>query len=657
MEALPNEFKNLLSPFKLGGITLKNRFVFLAHFTAHGHAFGYGENGLASERLANHYIERAKGGTALVCVTQSVSPGGQMDRRMVHAHDKRNKQVFTEMIAAIHEYDCKVFGQFNHGGHTTLMTPPPLLYAPSQMPEPNCYFNTKEIEKEEMEAIKDYYVRAAVLEKEWGFDGVELKIAHDGLLRTFVSPYFNRRTDEYGGSYENRMRYPLEIIHAIRKEVGPDYPIGIRLCLDEFTDWGFGLDYGIQLAKTLEENGITYINTDSGTFSSYYMEIPNQYIPLGFGIYLAAEMKKVVNIPVVAFGRINDPVMAENILAKKHADLIGMCRQLICDPETPKKTLHGRTDNIRHCIGCMEGCMASLYSDGVLCIQNPGAGREKIFGIGTVTNVKKPKNVMVVGAGVSGLKAAEICGKRGHKVTVYEKSDSIGGQLRIAEKIPYKSEFEEVYRHLKIELSDLKIPIYLNTEIDIFLVEKDCPDVIIIATGSYPFVREFTGQQGAKMNIIDSRRAIIHSDEVGENVLFFDDIGYWQGAGVADYVSLLCKELTIVTPKMTLGKDIEDTSVFMIHKRLYRFGAEIIPSHVVSKIDGSNIIIENVFNHQKTVVEDVDTLIVAESARSDNALYKQLKMAGKNVIGIGDCIAPRTVRHCILNAEEVARSI
>jgi 2,4-dienoyl-CoA reductase-like NADH-dependent reductase (Old Yellow Enzyme family) len=333
------EFKYLLSPFQLGEITLKNRFVFLAHFTAYGDFFGHGEGGLASERLANHYIERAKGGAALVCVTQSVSPGGQMDRRMVHAHDKRNKFIFMNMVEKIHEFGCKVFGQFNHGGHTTLMNPPQILYAPSQMPEPNCYYNTKELEVDEMNEIRDYYVQAVVQEKEWGFDGVELKIAHDGLLRTFVSPYFNRRTDEYGGSYEKRMRYPLEIISAIRKEVGPDYPIGIRLCLDEFTDWGFGLDYGIKLAKTLEKNGVTYINTDSGTFSSYYMEIPNQYIPLGFGIYLAAAIKKAVNIPVIAFGRINDPVMAENILVKKNADLIGMCRRLICDPRHLTKPL------------------------------------------------------------------------------------------------------------------------------------------------------------------------------------------------------------------------------------------------------------------------------------------------------------------------------
>ncbi len=232
-------FRKLLSPIQLGDVTLKNRIIFLAHWTNFGNNHGYQEDGLASERLAMHYIERAKGGAGLVCVTQSVSPGGQMGRTMVHAHDSRNEKVFRFMTEEIHKYGGKVFGQFNHQGHTSCMQRPPFrLLAPTQMPGPHCYVNTKEIELDEMEEIKEYYVKAAVQEKEWGFDGVELKIAHDGLLRTFVSPYLNRRTDQYGGSFENRMRYPIEIIQAIREKVGEGYPIGIRLCMDEFTDWG-----------------------------------------------------------------------------------------------------------------------------------------------------------------------------------------------------------------------------------------------------------------------------------------------------------------------------------------------------------------------------------------------------------------------------------
>jgi pyruvate/2-oxoglutarate dehydrogenase complex dihydrolipoamide dehydrogenase (E3) component len=301
--------------------------------------------------------------------------------------------------------------------------------------------------------------------------------------------------------------------------------------------------------------------------------------------------------------------------------------------------------------------MASLYSDGVLCIQNPGAGREKIFGIGTLKYVEKQKKVMVIGTGVSGLKVAEICKKRGHEVEIYEKIDAVGGQLLLAEKIPYKSELQEIYRYLKIELQEKGVPIFYNVTADIRLVESKSPDIIIVATGSRPFVREFKGQKTVKMNIIDSRRAITHSSEIGDRVLFFDDIGYWQGAGVVDYVSALCKDLAIITPKMTLGIDIEATSVFMLYKRLYKTNTKIITSHVISELNGSNVIIENIFNHKKTSITDVDTLIVAESARSDNDLYKELKDAGKNVIAIGDCVAPRTIRHCVFEAEEMARGI
>ena len=473
------QFTHLFSPIQLGDVTLKNRIIFLAHWTNYGNNHGYQEDGLASERLAMHYIERARGGAGLVCVTQSVSPTGQMGRTMVNAHDARNEKVFRWMCDEIHRYGGKVFGQFNHCGHTSCMQRPPLLYAPTQMPGPHCYVNTKELEIEEMEEIKKYYVQAAVYEKEWGFDGMELKIAHDGLLRTFISPYLNRRTDQYGGSFENRMRFPLEIIDAIRREAGPGYPIGIRLCMDEFTEWGYSWDYGIQVARALEEAGVTYINSDAGCFSNYNFEIPNNYIPMGFGVYMAAELKKAVKIPVVAFGRINDPVQAEGILADRNADMIGMCRQLICDPETPNKALEGRLDDIRHCVACSEGCGMVTTQEGVVCVHNPAAGREKRLGIGTLTKTGQKKKILVAGAGIAGLKTAEIAARRGHQVSVYEKGPQAGGQMLLAEKIPMRAEMGEIYRYLRVQLQRMGVPVYYNCPVGMDLIREKQPDVVV----------------------------------------------------------------------------------------------------------------------------------------------------------------------------------
>jgi 2,4-dienoyl-CoA reductase-like NADH-dependent reductase (Old Yellow Enzyme family)/thioredoxin reductase len=655
---LSEEFKNLFSPIKLGGVTLKNRIIFLAHWTNYGNNHGYREDGLASERLAYHYIERAKGGAGLVCVTQSVSPTGQMGRTMVNAHDPRNEEVFRFMTSEIHKYGGKVFGQFNHCGHTSCMQRPPLMYAPTQMPGPHCYVNTKELEIDEMEEIKKYYVQAAVYEKEWGFDGVELKIAHDGLLRTFVSPYLNRRTDQYGGSFENRMRYPIEIIQAIREKVGKDYPIGIRLCMDEFTEWGYSWDYGVKMALALEEAGVDYINSDAGCFSNYNFEIPNNYIPMSFGVYMAAELKKVLKIPVVAFGRINDPSQAEDILKAKKADMIGMCRQLICDPETPNKILRGDLDGIRHCTACSEGCGMVSTQEGVVCIHNPAAGREKRLGIGTIEKAESPKKIAVIGAGIAGLKAAEIAAKRGHKVEVYEKSDKVGGQMLLAEKIPMRAEQSEVYRYLKMQLQQLNVPIIYNTEADMAKIHEIDPDVVVVATGSHPTLPEIDMSQ-TNITMLDPREAMQSIDKIGNKVVLVDKIGYWQAMGVADYISMLDAQVNIVTDRLYAGVDIEETCRENLNRRLTRKGAETYTSCRLKELRGKDVVLQSIFDPEKEIViNDVDTLVIAQESRSDNELYKELKKEGKyRAYVVGDAAAPGTVLRIIFDAEELGRRI
>lgn len=650
------DFRKLLSPFQIKGAKFKNRFIFLPHHTGYALDEGYHANGLFSDRNVRHYVERAKGGAAAVIVSQNVDPDSQMSFHYVLGFEKRNEENFRRLADEAHAYDCRVITQLNHGGHTTLQNPPQLLVAPTQMNEPYCHFNTKELELEDMRRIKEYYVSCAAWQKDLGWDGVELKIAHDGLLRTFVSPFFNRREDEYGGSFENRMRYPLEIISAIREAVGPDYPIGIRLCVDEFTWYGYSLEYGMKVAKALEDGGVDYLSTDAGTFSSWYMQIPPSPLPLGWAVYESAALKKNVNIPVIAFGRINDPVQAETILEENNADLIGMCRQLLCDPETPNKTMEGRLDDIRHCIGCNEACVGV---DGIYveCIQNPGVGREKHFGTGTLEAAKEPKEVMVAGAGPAGLKAAEIAAKRGHHVTVYEKSPKAGGQILAAEKIPYRNEMEEIYRYLKIQLQQLGVEIHYGTFVDRRLVEDKSPDILIVATGSHPLAPAFSGQDQAEMTILTAREAMENVEKIGKKVVVFDDIGSWQGGGVADYCTALDADVTVVCSGASVGSDIESGQAYLLTKRLYENGVDIIASHTIHSISGNSIVIENTYNHRQKTLEGFDTVIVAGQSRSDNQLYKEMKALRGGVYAVGDCVAPRGVEQAIFEAEELARRI
>ncbi|MHB1394483.1 MAG: oxidoreductase [Clostridia bacterium] len=653
MSAGVHSFKHLFTPFKMGSVEIKNRFVFLPHWPS------FSRDGLPTETTMRYYAERAKGGAGLVIIeSQAAHPKGQMTPGFILAYDKKSVPHLKKLTDMVHENGAKVFGQLTHQGHTTLMKPPQLLYAPTQMPEPYSRYNTKEMELEDIKEIVDYFAVAAANQRESGFDGIELKVAHDGLLRSFVSPFFNQRNDEYGGSYENRFRLIYEMIAAIRKEVGKDFPVGVRLCLDEFTPWGYSVDYGIKLAKTFEEAGITYINTDSGTFSSFYMEIPPMAIPLGFSIYMSAELKKAVKIPVIAFGRINDPVQAETILAEGCADMIGMCRQLVCDPETPQKAYEGRLDDIRHCIACNDGCIYQVMRENPLhCIQNPGAGREKEFGIGTIKPADEQKSILIIGGGISGMKAAEIAAIKGHKIKLYEKSDRLGGQINLAEKLPYRAEVAEVSRYLRLQLERYKVEVVLNKEAGIEDINAENPDIVIVATGSYPYIPEIEGAEGSNIKIMDVRQALRNPETIGKRVVVLDKDGHWQGGGICEYLLALESETYAITPNSQIGIDLEPSNSHMLYMRLYENGAEIIPLHELYSLDKNDVVIENVFNHQKQIISNVDTLIYAGMSKSDNQMYTKLKKLRPNVFAVGDCVAPRLIEQVIFESEQLCREI
>ena len=525
-------------------------------------------------------------------------PKGQMSSGYILAYDKKIIPSFKAMTDEIHGFGTKVMGQLSHCGSTVLCKPPQIMYAPTQKPEVGSRYNCKEMEIDEIKDVVKYFGLSAETMREAGADGVELKIAHDGLLRSFAAPFSNERTDEYGGSYKNRMRLLKEVIEEIRRKVGQDYIVGARLSLDEFTPWGYDFDYGIQMAKSLEEWGLDYIDTDAATQGNIHMQQPNMFLPLGYAVYMSAKLKKEIDIPVIAFGRINDPVMAEQILAEGNADFIGMARQLACDPETPKKTMEGRLDDIRHCIGCNDGCVFQVLREFPLhCVQNPGAGREAKYGMGTLAPAKQKKKIMVIGGGVAGLKFAEVAAARGHDVSLYEKSDKLAGQINIAEKIPYRIEISEVTRYLRMQLEKYKVPVHLNTEVDAALVKKENPDVVIVATGSIPFVPDLPGKADSSVRVMDVREAITHPELIGNNVVVVDKNGHWQGAGLGLFVEALGAQVTYVTPHYHIGVDMEPGTLNLIHKILFENGrVNLITHHDVARLEGSSVILLQEFN-------------------------------------------------------------
>jgi 2,4-dienoyl-CoA reductase-like NADH-dependent reductase (Old Yellow Enzyme family) len=456
----PSAFATLLSPFALAGVDLRNRMVFQPHFTALG-----ARDGLGSDDLCAYHEERARGGVGLVIVeSQAIHPSGKMSRRFLSAWDRASIPPLRRLTDGVHALGAKVFGQLTHGGHTSLEQPPQLMWAPTQMPEPSSHHSTKAMDDDDIRAVITGFALSAANQIEAGFDGIEVKIAHDGLLRSFASPFFNHRTDAYGGSFENRMRLSVEVLAAIRARIGAA-ALGVRLCVDEFTPFGYDIDYGLRMAAHIEATGLVdYFNADAGSFSSYWMEIPPAAVAAGEFRRVSKALKHATRLPVIGFGRIT-PQAGEAMLRAGDADLVGWARQLVADPETPNKLRAGRGDLVRMCISCNDGCLHQVGQEkGIRCIQNPGAGRERTHSERLVAPAPAARRVVVVGGGPAGLKSAEIAARRGHRVTLLERGPRLGGLVNLAALQPEHAAVAEVTSYLETAVAERGVEVRLKTD-------------------------------------------------------------------------------------------------------------------------------------------------------------------------------------------------
>ena len=655
MSEIHSNFRYLFSPFKIGKVEIKNRIVFQPHVPYYATMDGY-----PSETTKRYYLERAKGGTGLIVIESlMVHPNGIYAPGCICLWNEGIVERFQDLPERVHEYGTKIFGQLSHPGADVLSKPHQLASAPSQIPDFGGRIVPKELDLEEIREIVVGFGVGAQRLKEAGFDGVELKFAHDGLLRAFSLPAQNCRTDEYGGSYENRCRFFAEIVQEIRKRVGPDFPVGVRLCLDQYTEGGITQAYGLQLAKTCEELTIDYINGDSGGCADGSMQIFPMGFPLGAGVYLASAVKKAVNIPVVAFGRINDPVMMETILEEGHADFVGSARQLICDPETANKAKEGRLDEIRHCIACNDGCIFQcMQGKPIHCIQYPPTGREEKLGIGSLQAVSDPKGIMVIGGGVAGMKFAEIAAKRGHRVAIYERNQVLGGQINDAEKLPYRDEIGEVSRYLRLQLQKLAVPCHLGVEVEAKTVLERNPDVVVVATGSTPYIPKMKGQQDTRITILNARQALWHPEKIGKHVVVLDRDGHVKGAGICEFALTIGSKVEYFTPYEKIGAEMDAITIQAFNRRIFDYEDFTYQTyHDIEELRSHDVVMRQTYSGRLTTVEHVDTLIVVNHPLSNRSLYKELKKLRGAVYAVGDCNAPRMLEQVIYESEILAREL
>jgi len=633
-----------------------NRIHFAAHMT------NFGEDLLISDQHIWYYRERAKGGCGLITTEElSVHPSDHPYDKLVEAFDPRAIAGFKKLTETIHQFDTKIFAQLNHNGMQAdgkISRLP--VWGPSAGSDPIFRENCKEMEPEDIQECIDYYVICANHSVEGGFDGIELQIGHSSLIRQFLSPATNFRDDLYGGNFDNRMRFCLEVVDAVRQAVGPDFPLGVRLNADEMhPKGGITLEIAIRIAKRLEETGqIDFVDLSLGTFHNLYLVEGSMHTPLAYTVPLATAVRAAIKLPVYCTNRINDPHLAETILEKGQADMIGMVRALICDPELPIKTMVGRADDIRHCIACNQGCIGRMglgYQLG--CIQNPGVGRERELGSGTITPCDRPKKVVIVGGGPAGMETARVAALRKHKVVVFEKEEDLGGQNLYAGKAAGRQEITGVTRWLKGQIGKLEIELKFGVEANEEIILGEKPDVVVIATGSTPKEKPFPGEYSFP-DVVNPIHILSGQVEAGEKVLLIDYEGHHQATGLAEWLAERGKKVHVLTTSLSVGSQLGPLQdLALCRRRLASNNVTFTPDIAVLSIQGKKVEGLSVYSGEMVEFDNFDTVIVVGPCEARDELYFALKDKVGELYRIGDCLAPRKTDMAIVEGNRLGRML
>jgi len=659
-----SELVHLFSPITIGNITVQNRIFSSAHIT------GFVEKGLPTDRHIRYYEARAKGGIGLIVQEATiVSPDCQYHPEMF-AQGYRDEILpqLKKIVDAVHKHDTPIFLQLWHGGHvSTSMYSWRPGWSSSEIP--NCAFGEVPVamDRDMIRQTVQQFVNLALKAKEAGYDGVELNFCHGYLQQQFLSPFNNIRTDEYGGSLENRMRFGMEIIEAVRKAVGKEMVVGVRSAVDEFIPDGFNLeDAKVFMAKWADTGNLDYLNMSVATSKSGPYAVPPMMVPPRPFVYCAAEIRQVVDIPVFTGIRINDAVMANGIIENGEADMVAMTRATLCDPDLPNKAKSGRLDDIRQCIACNEGCWERFcHHEPITCMQNPEAGREGVF---TITPTDTPRKVMIVGGGCAGMKAAVVCKQRGHDVCLYEKSSELGGAILIAAKVPSRQELGQTVRFLKHEVDKAGVPVHLDTEVTVEIIDNFSPEVVILATGGRTVRDPSSGVVGPGQAIqlepgtdIATAEDILQDKvETGQRVVIADYQNYMKGLITAEYLIDQGKSVTIVVPfpirMMNLNSYDIDIMTYAVQLRnLESKGVQRISEYEVKRAASGKVWIQNVFTEKLKELE-ADTLVLSYWRKANSDLYDTLKDRFE-IHRIGDALSPRRLINAIYEGYKTAMEI
>ena len=647
-------FTHLFRPLRIRGCTLKNRIM------SSGHDTTLPVDGTVNAALVAYQEARARGGVGLIVLQVSgVHETARYTNHVLMATEDGSIAGYRSVAEAVHRHGTVLFGQLFHPGREIAEADGGLLsvaYAPSSIPNERFHVMPRPLKKSMIDAIVQGYGDAARRMQTAGMDGVEIVASHGYLPAQFLNPRVNLRDDAYGGDLDGRLRFLREAISDIRAKVSDGFVVGLRISGTEIDEQGLTEDEALE-AVTLLGDTIDYAHITLGTSASLGGAIhiaPPMAMKTGYVVPYAARFKRQTQIPIFVTGRINQPQEAEAVIASDHADVCGMTRALICDPEMPNKAARGAADDIRACIACNQACIGHFHKGyPISCIQNPASGRELRFG--SLPPASRRKQVMVIGGGPAGMKAAAVAAERGHHATLFEAERRLGGQALLAQMLPGRAEFGGLVTNLERELELAGVKIHKSARIDRERILAAAPDVVLIATGAKPYRPEFP-REGA-LQILDAWQVLRGEAVAGQSVVIIDWRADWIGIGIAEHLAQHGRTVRLAVSGIAAGETlpfyVRDQAAASLHK----LGVKVLTYMRLYGSDSDSVYLQHQSSAEAVVIDKIDTLVLCTGHTPVDELSDALEGLDLETHVIGDAASPRTAEEAVYDGLKVAAEI
>jgi 2,4-dienoyl-CoA reductase-like NADH-dependent reductase (Old Yellow Enzyme family) len=641
------QLPHLFEPLTIRGHHLKNRIFSTGHMTV------LLENGSPSERMIAYHEARARGGAGLIITEAArVHPSGVSSRPAILAYQDECISGFARIADACHKHGCKVFGQLSHPGREMAEAADgthAVAYAPSAVPNERFHVMPREMTDTIIAEIVAGFRAAAERMKRAGLDGVELVASHGYLLAQFLNPRINKRAGRYGGDFDGRLLFIREVLAAMREGAGEELIVGMRISGDEMDHDGLEPNEVLDVIATLDrDNALDYVNVTAGTSAGLAGSVhivPPMAIDTAYVAPFAAAIKAKIKIPVFVAGRINQPQIAEQVLASGQADMCGMTRAMISDPDMPLKAKEGRFEDIRACIACNQACIGHMLKGfPISCIQHPESGRELEFANRKPANPKR--RIVIAGGGPGGMKAAVAAAERGHDVTLYEASAHLGGQAKLAQLLPGRAEFGGIITNLQREMELAGVKVVTGTKITRPMIDMLGAEIAIVATGATPYQASTDGCEDG--HVVDAWQVLKGEANVGADVVIADWRGDWIGLGIAEKLARDGCRVRLAVNGITAGQMIPQYVRDKWLGDIHRLGVEVIPYVRFFGADKDTAYLQSTTSGEPILCEGVDTVVTAFGHQAETSLERSLAGWEGEVHIIGDCLAPRTAEEAIL---------